>query len=567
MNCSPYVVALTACLLALGTLCRGQSTLIVIDGAGDHDQLGYAVAGAGDVDMDGVDDVIVGEPFSDSNGYNSGSARVISGATGSVLHTFHGDSSRDNFGLSVSGAGDVNADGYADLIVGAPWDHGAFDGTGSAYVYSGATGSLLYAWQGAGLRENFGQSVSDAGDVNADGFDDVIVGAYNDGTGGGGAGRAIVFSGRDGAGLFTVYGTAIGDRMGTSVSDFGDVDGDGFDDVLVGAPQPFVDPGYVVVVSGRTGQSLRTLSGLTYNDHFGYSVSGLGDVDGDSRPDLVIGAFGSGSGTASLFSGATGAVIHVLDSGGALDFGLSVSGAGDVNGDGIDDAIVGARLADTPNGLQTGSAHAFSGATGQPLFVVTGMAQGDHLGRAVAAAGDVNSDGLADVIIGVPLSDANGVDAGRAIVVTGANLGSPIGVNYCGPGVVNASGHSGSIAASGSDLVIDDDLRLIASNLTLHAFGFFLTSQTQDFVTQPVNSVGNLCLGGSIGRYDGPGQVLNSRGSGSFELQLALASTPTPSGFTPVVPGETWNFQCWHRDVSTANATSNFTDAVSVTFR
>ncbi len=558
----PSFLAITlACGVAQPAL--GQSTLMVIEGAAANDRLGYAVSGAGDVDRDGFDDMIVGAPWESS----SGAATVISGASGLAIHSFPGHSGGSHFGTSVSGAGDVDGDGFDDLIVGAPYQDGVQSDAGSAYVYSGATGLLLHSFSGSGLREHFGQSVSGAGDVNNDGFDDVIVGAYGDSTMAGGAGRAVVFSGVDGTQLFAVFGGAEGDRMGTSVSDLGDIDGDGFDDVLVGAPQFFYGAGYAQMISGMTGQPLRTLSGLAYNDNFGYSVSGTGDVDGDGLSDVVIGAFGDGTGSAGVYSSALGVLVHALEGGSALDFGLSVGGAGDVDGDGIEDVIVGARLAQTANGLQSGSAHCFSGASGLELFTVIGQAVGDQLGRSVDGAGDVNGDGFADVIIGSPQANGGGADAGRAVVVTDRDLTGSIGINYCGPGIPNSSGQGGEISALGSAFVFDDNVRLIASQLSQESFGIFLTSQTQDFVAQPTNSVGILCLGGAIGRYLAPGQVLFSGPSATFELQLELAETPTASGFAPVLRGETWNFQAWHRDVSGGSATSNFTNAVSVTFR
>jgi hypothetical protein len=141
------------------------------------------------------------------------------------------------------------------------------------------------------------------------------------------------------------------------------------------------------------------------------------------------------------------------------------------------------------------------------------------------------------------------------------------GTNYCGPAVLNSTGNPGEISATGSATVAANNLTLEASSLPLNAFGFFLTSQVQGLVPQPGGSLGVLCLGGSIGRYVGPGQIQNSGAAGSFGLALDLTQTPTPTGTVSVAAGETWNFQAWHRDSVGGVAVSNFTDGLSVLFQ
>jgi len=140
-----------------------------------------------------------------------------------------------------------------------------------------------------------------------------------------------------------------------------------------------------------------------------------------------------------------------------------------------------------------------------------------------------------------------------------------IGTNYCTANV-NSTGATGSISATGSDQVANNNLSLVASDLPNNSFGFFLTSQTQAQVPNPGGSSGNLCLGGAIGRYVGPGQVLNSGATGTFTLPLDLTSTPQPTGLVSVQAGETWNFTTWHRDATGGTTTSNFTDGLEITF-
>ena len=145
--------------------------------------------------------------------------------------------------------------------------------------------------------------------------------------------------------------------------------------------------------------------------------------------------------------------------------------------------------------------------------------------------------------------------------------GGPLGVNYCTPGVPNSSGASGVMGATGSRTVAANDLTLSASALPNNAFAFFLASRTTGSVTGPGGSTGNLCLGGQIGRYVGPGQIRNTGTTGAVSLVVDLTRTPQPAGLVAIGAGETWHFQCWHRDVAGGAATSNFTDGYSIVFQ
>ncbi|MEZ6014193.1 MAG: hypothetical protein R3F49_03700 [Planctomycetota bacterium] len=138
-----------------------------------------------------------------------------------------------------------------------------------------------------------------------------------------------------------------------------------------------------------------------------------------------------------------------------------------------------------------------------------------------------------------------------------------VGTNFCGPAPLNSAGTSGSVSAQGSPLLAANHLSLRASQLPTGASGYFLASRTQGSTSIP-GSQGVLCLAGAIGRFVGPGQVMNSGATGQFTLVLDLTALPTPSGSVPANVGETWNFQAWYRDAN-PNATSNLTDGVSVT--
>jgi len=237
----------------------------------------------------------VGASWNDAGGSGAGRAYVYSGQTGSLLWTFTGEEQYGALGNSVSGAGDVNEDGCDDLIVGAPhWGYDLPFFSGWAYVYSGQTGDLLWTFTGEAEQDHFGSSVSGAGDVNNDGYDDLIVGAQDNDAGGGWAGRAYVYSGQTGALLQTFTGEAELDRFGSSVSGAGDVNNDGYDDLIVGAQANDAGGDYAgraYVYSGQTGALLQTFTGEA-GEGFGGSVSGAGDVNNDGRADLIVGAWG-----------------------------------------------------------------------------------------------------------------------------------------------------------------------------------------------------------------------------------------------------------------------------------
>ena len=401
------------------TVGGGQQKLHQWDGQGWVDRLGFAVSDAGDVNDDGFADVIVGAYGADPGGLmDAGSAYVYSGADGSLLHQWDGGAAVDLFGFSVSGAGDVNGDGFADVIVGAfAADPGGLSSASSAYVYSGVDGSLLHQWDGEASFDFFGASVSGAGDVNGDGSADLIVGAY--GADPGGllvAGSAYVYSGADSSLLYQWDGAAGGDLFGESTSGAGDVNGDGFADVIVGAyrasPGGLLDAGSAYVYSGADGSLLHQWDGEATDDQFGSSVSDAGDVNGDGFADLIVGAPGGlfGGGSAYVYSGADGSLLHQWDS--AAAFGYSVSGTGDVNGDGFADLIVGAHLA-SPGGLMdAGSAYVYSGADGSLLHQQNGVASGDLFGYSVSGGGDINGDDFPDLIVGAWGAGPSGSSSG-----------------------------------------------------------------------------------------------------------------------------------------------------------
>jgi FG-GAP repeat protein/VCBS repeat protein len=317
-------------------------------------------------------------------------------------------------GTAFGGHVNVNRDGFGDVAVGAVWaDPGGVHGAGSAFIFSGADGTLLYRWDGQDENSNFSSGIAGVGDLNQDGFDDVLIGARGADPGGmDQAGSAFVYSGANGRLLYQWNGTMPASWFGQSVSKLGDINGDGVPDILIGANG---SANMAYVYSGSNGALLLQLDGGATWIGFGHSVSNANDVDGDGVEDIIVGASSGGSGAAYVYSGATGILLFQWDGisfGGC--FGASVSGAGDLNGDGFADLLVGASEADAIGLTDSGSAYLFSGASGSLMFQWDGSATGDRLGHSVSSAGDLDGDGFGEVIAGAPGAEPNGLQKSGA---------------------------------------------------------------------------------------------------------------------------------------------------------
>ncbi len=423
---------LLASLVALASPATAQcdDPLYAVSSPVSYAYSGEAVGGAGDVNADGYDDFIVGTPDNNSGSY--GLAKVYSGRTGERLYSWSVRGVR--FGYAVDGAGDVNGDGYDDLVVGQPGGTVANGFEGQVFVYSGLTGDTLYVKSAFGDDADFGHTVAGAGDVDRDGYDDFIAGAPRafgrrvfsqlivDANG-----AAVVFSGRTGEPIHTWIGDDDGDYIGNAVDGAGDVDADGYPDLVVGARSaqvPGDGEGEVYVYSGRTGERLHTwTSPSLLNFDFGFDVSGAGDVDADGHADVIVGSFSVGAqeSGAFVYSGRTGALLHSWFGESYSSFGLSVSGAGDADRDGHDDLLVGAYGAFVDNTAR-GAAYLYSGQTGALLQAWYGEDYRDRVGYAVSDAGDVNADGFPDVVIGAPGVSGSAVNSGVARVYSLACL-------------------------------------------------------------------------------------------------------------------------------------------------
>lgn len=409
-------------------------------------------------------------------------------------------SGQESAGGSVSGAGDVNGDGFDDMLIGAHFYGGANQAVGAAYLILGSADPAsrpLAEADGTYLGDvgsEVGGSVAGAGDVNGDGYADMIIGARGASTAylvlGSGSVSEHAFGPDD-----LQYVGAAGGSAGTAVASAGDVNDDGYGDLLVTSPgaagqgESSTVAAYLLLGSDEPASStLATsgveLDGLASPNTAAYAAAGVGDVNGDGADDFLVGEYryDTGEGAASLFLGSAAPVSEPLSAADAgfsgVDndcAGYSLAGAGDFDGDGYADLVVGAFRDESSNGaayVVLGSTAPRSGALVDASAKLSG-ADVEEAGFSVAGAGDLDGDGFADIIIGAPLNGIAGLNSGAMYVVRGTSTpqsgalldagqmflgeaaGAAAGVAVSGAGDVDADGFDdvlvGAYLMSGGD--------------------------------------------------------------------------------------------------------------------
>ena len=405
-------------LVALSsTWSAGQEILVRLDGEEPFALFGNTTVGLGDVDGDAVPDLAVGAPQE----LGLGAVYVYSGRVGSLLYRIGSDRTAA-LGVSLAALDDVNGDGRADLAVGAPWYErkgGAHAGT--VFLFSGADGSTIDRIHGANDNDAFGLFLANVGDLDGDGLADLAIATEQ--LSPDHPGVVETYSSATRSLLWRVEGEDWLEGYGQSITALSDRNGDGIEEVAIGAPDRRV-PGAVGAVEirdGRTGAPIATLQAVPGDSGFGRALASVLDRDGDGRRDLAVGVTSlRGFGGVALHSSAHFGLLAVLrhpERHRRADFGAAIAAVGDANGDGFEDLFVGAP-ADGQQELR-GSATLFSGRTMAPLHTFVEL-DSRLTGQALAGVGDLDGDGLAEMIIGAPQS--GDAATGRAFVLRGNDL-------------------------------------------------------------------------------------------------------------------------------------------------
>ncbi len=381
---------------------------------------GRCLAPIGDVDGDGIGDLLVGAPGHDEPGItNSGLVQVYSGATQALIHSHPGTMAYETVGIAVTALDDIDADLVLDYA------YATRQGGGTVHLCSGATGTLIRTIPAPVDALEFGSSLHLADDMSGDGVPDLMVGAENSLVAGLAVGKTYLIDTSTGSVIREWSGSAVGDAFGRQVSSIADINSNGFPEAVIAAPGTdsggLLDSGAVVVFDGNTGVELLRVDGTHLSGWFGSSLVGLNDLDGDGLADFAAGSIydagmGVQVGAFGTYSSASGLeLLRYTGNDTNEQFAATLAAGGDCDGDGIEDILVGA-----PGSLYEGRVYLYSGASG--VGAETGILakienEGDHdFGYAVARADDLDLDGIADLFIGAPSAEDLGVETGAVVV-------------------------------------------------------------------------------------------------------------------------------------------------------
>ena len=475
----------TLLVLLLGLPTAAQTPIFTLDGSEDGQLYGRSVAVLGDHDGDGHDDFLVGVARDATVAGDAGAVQLISGADGMVVTTLYGDGEQDHYGWALEAAGDVNADGEVDFIIGAPGQCGTTQ-VGYARVHSGSDFGELFTVHGESFLDWFGCAVSAAGDQDLDGYADVAVGAHQFCAGFELKGYLNAYSGFDGSLRWRADGAMTWDTYAWDIDLLGDYDGDGKPDLLVGAPGSDAagyDAGRFYILSGADGAELHVENGEAGLHYSGWAVAATGDHDLDGVVDYAIGVPGeqdaffpadgvhpSEFGKLQIHSGKTNTVLFEEYGSEVFDhLGWTIATVGDLDLDGRPEVAAAATRYDIQStGLSLGPAYikVISSADGSEVMHIEGPATTENFQLDLAAGGDVNGDGTPDLILG---SEGLTSTAGFVRVLSGRQLS------------LSSSTHTlGVSAVTEQDLAVDPEPALdgalyqVLGSLSGTSPGFFL---------------------------------------------------------------------------------------------